>query len=112
MATLQAFQPQGNTVLVAASSSTASTATQWSTNNGIFGVRCVSGSTIPVYCAFGSSLVQAAAPTTTLPCVGTPIMPNQPTAIFSITSNPTYSWVSAATTAGSALLFVTPGFGQ
>lgn len=105
-----AFLPLGNTVLVAASSSTAGTPTQWNTGNNS-GCWVANGSTIGVYLAFGTSLVQAAQPTTTLPCPGL-ALPSSSAKAFTVGPNVTnYGWISAVTSAGSALVYVTPGLG-
>lgn len=102
---LTAFQPMGNTVLVAASSSTASTPTQVSTGSPP-GMFLSNGSTIPVYIATAAtSAVQAACPTTAVPCPGMCIPVGWGVPITS----PPGAWLSAATSAGSALLFATPG---
>lgn len=95
----------GNSVLVAASSSTASTPTQVSTGSQQ-GMYLANPSTIPVYVAAGSSLVQAACPTTAVPAPGVCILPGQALAL----TVPPQGWLSAATSAGSASLFGTPGF--
>lgn len=102
-----AFQPQGTTKLIAASSSTASTATQVSTggNQGMWVVNA-STATLPVYVAVGSSDVQAACPTTGTPAQGLCI----PAQTGKNITTPPGGWLSAATSAGSASVFATPGF--
>jgi hypothetical protein len=100
-----AFQPSGNTALVAASSSTASTPTQVSTGSQQ-GMYVSNASTVPVYVAAGSSTIQAAQPTTAVPCPGLCINPGEGLAL----ATPPAGWLSAATSAGSALVFATPGF--
>lgn len=114
---LNAFQPQGNTVLVAASSSTGAAATQISTNPGVAGLRITYPTTtnlaVPVYIALGSSSVAAAVPTTSAPAAGMPISPGADVRL-SYPQNLTNNWISAVTSAGTAApgIFVTPGFGQ
>lgn len=102
---ITAFQPSGNTALIAASSSTASTPTQVSTGSQA-GMYVANPSTIPVYLAFGSSLVQAACPTTAVPCPGLCLAVGDARPF----ATPPAGWLSAATSAGSALVFATPGF--
>lgn len=69
------------------------------------------GSTAAVYLAFGSSTVQAAQATTALPSVGLQL-PSSASRCFSVGPNPSNAgWVSAVTSAGAALVFVTPGIG-
>lgn len=101
-----AFLPMGNTVLIAATSSTASTPTQVSTGHQQ-GMYVVNASTagLPVYIAFGSSSVQAACPTTAVPCVGLCLQPGQGQPFVT----PPAGWLSAATSGGSASVFATPG---
>lgn len=110
---INAFQPQGNTYLIAASSSTSGTATQYSTVNANSGVLVTNPSTVTVYVAFGSSTVQSVVPTTSTPNVGIPF-PGGTARTFNLSANPTNMWVSAVTSAGTAApgLFVTGGFGQ
>jgi uncharacterized phage protein gp47/JayE len=105
---LNAFQPSGNTFLIAATSSTASTPTQVCAGSQQ-GMRIANTSTasVPVYVAAGSSSVQAACPTTATPAAGVCI-PAQ-TAVNLVT--PPAGWLSAATSAGSVSVFATPGFG-
>lgn len=101
---LTAFQPNGNSVLVAASSSTASTPTQVCAGNQQ-GMWIANNSTIPVYLAIGSSSIQAACPTTAVPCAGLSLPAGQ---CRPFTTSPA-GWLSAATSAGSALVSATPG---
>jgi hypothetical protein len=103
-----AFQPSGNTCLVAATSSTASTPTQVSTGSQQ-GMYVVNGSTatLMVYLAFGqTSAVQAACPTTAVPCSGLAL----PAQMAVKVHTPPGGWLSAATSAGAASVFATPGF--
>lgn len=116
---LNAFQPSGPTVLVAATSSTGAAATQLSTTPGVCnGVRLcypTTGSTpgVPVYVALGSSSIAAGVPTTATPALGLPVRSGETITIFvgpGLNSN----WISAVTSAGSAVggLYATPGYGQ
>lgn len=102
------FQPSGNTCLVVGSSSTASAATQVSTG-GQFGMHVVNASTasLPVYVAAGSSSVQAACPTTSVPAGGLCIPAGQYVNLLT----PPAGWLSVATSGGSAFVFATPGLG-
>jgi hypothetical protein len=102
---ITAFQPAGNTCLVAASSSTASTPTQVSTGSQQ-GMMISNPSTSPVYVAAGSSSVQAACPTTAVPCVGLCVPSGQMRPL----NTPPAGWLSAATSGGAANVFATPGF--
>lgn len=103
-----AFQPQGTTKLVAASSSTASTPTQVSTGNHQ-GMQVVNASTaaLNVWIATAhTSDVQAQIPTTATPATGMFLPPNEPLNL----TTPPGGWLSAITTAGTASVFATPGF--
>ena len=106
-----AFRPAGPTVLVNASSSTAGTATQWSTGN-MDQVYICNGSTRAIYLAFGSSTVQAAVPTSAVPSYGV-AMPSSSSRCF--TFGPSISnagWISVVTSLdSSASVFITPGKG-
>lgn len=103
-----AFYPKGNTVLTAASSSTSSTvATQITTANAP-AAHLSNGSTIPIYVAFGSSSVQAACPTTAVPATGLALQAGAQLVVC-IAASTANNWCQAATSAGAALLFVTPG---
>ena len=116
---LEAFSPSGNTVLVAASSSTSVAATQLTTTPGVSHmVRVVypstSGTGVPIYVAFGSSSVSAAVATTATPAAGTPIAAGTER-VFTIAPSTAANWISAVTSAGTAApgLFATPGsFGR
>lgn len=110
---LAAFQIQGATVLVAASSSTGLPPTQVSANF-VTGALLVNPSTVPIYVAFGSSSIAASVPTTSLPGFGACIRAGADRA-FNIGPSPINSqWCSAVTSAGAASpgLLVTPGFSQ
>ena len=113
MASFESFQIQGPTVLVAASSSTASTPTQVSTGSQQ-AAWLNNPTTTPIYVTVGISsapagvTLQAAVPTTNVPTVGMCITNVSPKVI----SVPPTCWLSAATSAGAASLFVTPGFGN
>jgi len=103
---ITAFQPAGPTALIAATSSTASAATQVCTGSQQ-GMFLSNPSTVPVYFATGaSSAIQAAQPTTALPCPGACLPPS---GTQTVTVAP-QGWLSAVTSAGSASLFATPGF--
>lgn len=106
-----AFYPQGNTVLVAASSSTAVAATQISTGS-VAGVFLSNPCTIPLYVGIGSSSVAAGQPTTAAPCPGLCLPPGTDRPL-SIPTAITNCWISAVTSAGTAApgLFATPGMG-
>jgi hypothetical protein len=116
--TLEAFAPSGNTVLVAASSSTGVAATQLSTTPGVSHAVRVSypstGAGVPIYVAFGSSAVAASVPTTALPSAGIPIAAGDER-VFTMSPSTVTNWISAVTSAGAAApgLFATPGsFGR
>jgi len=106
-----AFRPQGNTVLVVATSSTGAAPTNWSPGN-VSGCYVSNGSTTMVYLAFGSSSVAASQPTTAAPGLGI-ALPSSTAKAFTFGPNTANAgWVSAVTSAGSsALVFVTPGHG-
>lgn len=110
---LNAFQPQGLTVLVAASSSTSVAATQLTTFTGISGVFLSNPSTMSLYIAIGSSSVSAAQPTTAVPISGLCLQSGKERT-FTIGATTASNWISAVTSAGTAApgLFATPGFGQ
>lgn len=102
---LQAFQPQGNTSLIAATT-TASAGIQPSTG-AIVGMRVATVGSGPAYLAFGSSTVAAALPTTSTPGAGFPIQPNS-VETFNFAPN---TWLSAITTGGTVQVYATAGFG-
>lgn len=102
---LNAFQPQGNTALIAATTA-ASVGIQPSTGS-IIGMRLAVVGSVPVFVAFGSSGVVAALPTTAVPGTGIPMQPNS-VETFNFAPN---TWLSAITTSGTAQLYATPGFG-
>lgn len=104
-----AFRPAGPTKLVIATSSTGATPTQWSTG-GMPTCWCVNQSTVPVYLAWGSSTVTAGIPSTGTPIEGL-VLPSTISRCFQIGPNNSAAWISAVTSAGSANLFVTPGYG-
>lgn len=99
------FQPNGNSALIAATSSTASVATQVCTGSQQ-GMYVANNSTVQAYLAFGSSSVQAACPTTAVPAPGLCLLAGASRAF----ATPPAGWLSAATSAGSASIFATPGF--
>lgn len=106
-----AFYEQGNTVLVAASSSTSQTPTQVSTA-GISACHLSNPCTVTLYVSIGTSAsaVAAAQPTTAVPCEGL-CLPAGETRVVGLGPNPSNCWISAATSAGTAApgLFATPG---
>jgi hypothetical protein len=106
-----AFRPTGLTKLVIASSSTAGTATQWSTG-GMPSCYVANGSTSTLYLAWGTSNVQAAQPTTGTPALGLALL-STASRCFQLGPNPdVQGWISAVTSGGSgANLFITPGIG-
>ena len=106
-----AFRPTGTTKLIIASSSTAGTATQWSTG-GMPACFIVNSSTRTVYVAWGSSTVQAAMPTTAAPALGLALL-STASRCFQIGPSPDQSgWISIVTSLdSSAQVFVTPGIG-
>ena len=115
---LNLFQITGNTVLVAASSSTGLAPTQLSTSPGVVqGVRLcyptTAGTGVPIYVAFGSSSVAASVPTTSAPSAGFPVPAGGQVTLYA-SGSLTYNWLSAVTSAGTAApgLFATPGYGQ
>jgi hypothetical protein len=103
-----AFQPQGNTALVAASSSTSVAATQVCTG-GQQGMFLSNPSTITIYVGVGSSSIAAGQPTTATPCPGL-TMPGGTQRALTVCGS-SFGWVSAVTSAGTAApgLFATPG---
>lgn len=105
------FQPQGPTVLVLASSTTDSAATQISTANQT-GAMLSNPSTFPIYALFGSSAVAAAAPTTALSSNAGMCIPPGLMSPVTIAPSSSLNWISAVTSGGGpANLFVTPGYG-
>ncbi len=106
MASPQAFQEQGLTSLIAATT-TASAAVQVSTG-AIQGCKVlVQGSTQHVFLAFGQTTATAVLPTTSTPADGMPVQPGSDNT-FTI---PPGGWVSAITSSGTANVFITPGIG-
>ena len=104
-----AFRPVGNTVLVAATSSTGQAATKWNTV-GMSGCWVSNQSTLAVWLAWGSSSVAASIPTTLTPSLGL-ALPSTLSRCFSLGPNDNLAWISAVTTGGSANIYVTPGIG-
>lgn len=103
-----AFQPQGPTVLIAATSSTAGAERSQVCTGSQQGMHVVNTSTasVPVYVAAGSSTVQAACPTTALPANGLCI-PAQASVNL---ATPPGGYLSAVTSAGAVSVFATPGY--
>lgn len=105
------FEPQGPTVLVLASSTTGSAATQISTANQN-GAMLVNPSTFPIYALLGSSDVAAAVPTTAPSSNAGMCIPPGIVSTVTIAPSSARNWLSAVTSAGGpANLFATPGFG-
>lgn len=104
----ESFRPVGNSVLAAASSSTAGTPTAL-TPGGMPSCYVANPSTSSLYIAFGSSTIQAAVPTTAIPTVGLCLLSAQ-ARVFN--AGPDSFYISAVTSAGSASAFATPGVGQ
>jgi hypothetical protein len=102
---ITAFQPMGPSALVAASSSTSGVSPTQVCTGSQQGMYLANPSTIAVYVAAGSSSVQAACPTTSVPAVGQCIPAGTQEHIWS----PPAGWLSAVTSGGSASLFATPG---
>jgi len=105
-----AFQPQGPTVLVAASSSTGQAATQVCTGDQQ-GMFLSNPTTVTLYVANGSSLIAAAQPTTAIPAVGLALPAGQTRPLSLSGRSSAVGWLSAVTSAGAAApgLFATPG---
>lgn len=105
-----AFQQQGPTVLVAATSSTGTAATQVCTGNQQ-GMFLSNPSTVPIYCAVGSSTVAAGQPTTATPCPGLALRAGASFTLTVAGGSSVVGWLSAVTSAGAAApgVFATPG---
>jgi hypothetical protein len=104
---LNAFQPQGPT-LILPSTLSAATTMQPSTSGNIQGLMVTNLSTNDAYAVFSTTGLAAVAPTTAVPAIGhTPIL-QRATYYFTVPPN---CFVSAITTAGQANLALTPGFG-
>lgn len=103
---LDAFLPQGDTSLIAATT-TASAAIQVSTG-AIQGMRVLlQGSTQHAFLAVGQSTATAALPTTSTPGAGMPFLPNAASPL----TIPPGGWVSAITASGTVNVYLTPGIG-
>lgn len=104
---LNAFQQRSTTKCIAASSA-GSAAVQVSTGSEQ-GMFLSNPTTLPVYVIDGgSSSVAASFPTTSTPAKGLCI----PAGLAGAFVTDPGGWLSAATSAGSANIFATPGFGQ
>lgn len=102
---LQAYMPQGNTSLVAVTT-TASTGYQ-PTSGNIQGARIANIGSVPVYVAFSNvATITAAIPTTATPGNGIPILPNS---AETMALWPNF-YLSAIST-GASQLFISPGIG-
>lgn len=100
------FQPMGLTSMIAPTTA-ASAAIQPSTGS-IQGIKIANLSTNDAYVAFGTSSVAAVYPTTSNPGLGMAILQRSDQSFVF----PPNGWISALSSAGTALLAVTPGFGQ
>ena len=106
MSNFDTFRPQGNTSLIAATT-TASAAIQL-TDGDIQGCKVlITGSTQHVFLAFGQTTATAALPTTSTPAFGMPVQPASDQT-FAI---PPGAWVSAITSSGTANVWLSPGSG-
>lgn len=105
MSAIEAFNPQGNTILIIATT-TASAATQVSTGN-VSGIRIATIGAATAYVAIGSSTVQAVLPTSSTPATGIPLLSNS-AETFSARPG---SYVSAITTSGTQSIYATAGEG-
>lgn len=104
---LNAFQQRNPTKCIAASSA-GSAAVQVSTG-GEQGMFISNPTTSPVYWIDGgSSSIAAVYPTTSTPGLGMCI----PAGLAGAFVTDPHGWLSVATSAGSANIFATPGFGQ
>lgn len=99
------FRPMGNTSLIAGTT-TASAAIQPSTGN-IGGCALTNLSTNDVWVAFGSSSVVAVLPTTATPGNAFPVTGGLHN-VIPVLAPPNF-WISALTSAGTAVLAITPG---
>lgn len=106
MAFTNPFKPQGNTALIAPTT-TASAAIQPSTAS-IATFRLNNTSTNPVWVAYGSSTIVATLPTTTTAANAFPMAAGG-IETFDFTPN---CYVSAITTVGTGQLALTPGLGS
>ena len=105
---LNAFQPQGNTKLIAVTTD-ASAAVQVSTGN-ITGARITADNT--VYMAWASSSSVTATVTTTATAGGTPLMfTSSGTRVGEIFTLAPNAWVSFITESTATNVWVTPGYG-
>ena len=103
---LDAFYPHTGNTSVALATTTASTAIQ-PTDGNVGGCRLVNIGSVVAYVAFGGSDIVSVAPTTTTAANGIPLLPNSGET-FSV--KPDF-YLSAITTSGTALIYVTPGMG-
>jgi hypothetical protein len=102
---MSAFRPEGNTVLIAATT-TATAAQQISTGSHQGMSVAIQGSTQHVFVAFGVSTATAALPTTA-GASGSPVYPNT----YRNFTVPPSAWVSVITSSGTANVWCTPGYG-
>ena len=107
---LDAFYPQGNTVCVGGSSTSAGVGTQWSTAS-FQALRLVNPSSQAAYCAFAASSVGTATfATTSASGTGFPVRAGGEVVV---SVSPLNTWLSACTSGGalSPGVFATPGSG-
>ena len=104
----EAFRPYGNSILVLTSSSTGAAAQQVSTASASQVLLTNASTALTVYVAFGGSSIAAGCPTTSTPCAGMAI-PFGQMKVFSY--GPANNYISAVTSAGSAILYAQPGSG-
>jgi len=105
---LDAFRPQGQTLLLASTQASATTV-QPSSDGSIQGLMIQNLSTSDAYVCISSTGIAASVPTTATPSTGH--MPVMQRMVYIVTTPPN-CYVSAITSAGQANLALTPGFGQ
>jgi hypothetical protein len=102
---LTAFQARGNTQSIQASSA-GSTPVQVCAGNQQ-GMFVANPTTSPIYITDGTSSILAVYPTTSAPARGLCI----PAGLAGAFITDPHGWLSVATSAGTANVFATPGFG-
>jgi hypothetical protein len=100
-----AFNPQGNTVSIAATT-TATAAQQVNTGSHQCVRVAIQGSTQHVFVAFGATTATAALPSTA-GASGNVVYPN--TAV--VFRTPPSPWISVITASGASTVWITPGYG-
>lgn len=114
MASIQGFYPQGNTQLIGLTGATAaSSAIQIGAGAGIQGMRLANLSTGNMYVSIGASTATAVLPLSSVGSTGVSSFPLRYNSEMYITCPPN-PWISAISTATAvtALLAVTPGYGN